>query len=382
MAGIGLGSFLNHGLAVLLGSYLSEFIPINTVQIIAGAAFVGFALWTLKVEDEQDDEATTVQMGPVATVALAFFLGELGDKTQLTAITLAADAAFPFVVLIGTVMGMIVTGALGIYVGKKMGDKIPEFGIKVFAASIFMFFGLQKLATSVPNIYLRPLYIVPAIGILTFSVFYLMTRLLRQRRENIQTAFKVQAQMLHDYYTHLHKDLIKICVGDSYCSQCKGNQCAIGHAKEVIEKARHGKGDTQALENIKEDYEQKPFSKVEVYDSLVDTLWIIEHIDQANQLAYAHVIRQQMETILLGRSIKDFVDIATYFKTLAVLDKSMAKELEKIYRLRKPIEDRIINIGNKISNRYLIEVAEGYMLIDTGYPEHYDDFCKKLKSKV
>ncbi len=51
--------------------------------------------------------------------------------------------------------------------------------------------------------------------------------------------------MLHDYYAHIHKDLTKICVGGTYCTQCKGNHCAIGHAKEVIDKARTG---TNALE--------------------------------------------------------------------------------------------------------------------------------------
>ena len=53
--GIGIGSFLNHGLAVLLGSYLSTLIPINMIQIVAGFAFIGFALWTLKPDEEEDD---------------------------------------------------------------------------------------------------------------------------------------------------------------------------------------------------------------------------------------------------------------------------------------------------------------------------------------
>ncbi len=75
-----------------------------------------------------------------------------------------------------------------------MGDKIPEFGIKVFAATIFMFFGLQKLATSVPTAYLRPIYVVPTVLLLTLSVLYLMSKLVRQRQENIQTAFKTSSK--------------------------------------------------------------------------------------------------------------------------------------------------------------------------------------------
>lgn len=55
LIGIGLGAFLNHGLAVVLGNYLSRVIPISTVQMIAGIAFIGFALWTLKPEQEEAD---------------------------------------------------------------------------------------------------------------------------------------------------------------------------------------------------------------------------------------------------------------------------------------------------------------------------------------
>jgi len=150
LMGIGLGVFLNHGLAVVLGSYLSQVVPINTIQMIAGAAFVGFALWTLKPEEEEEEKETRMKFGPAATVALAFFMGELGDKTQLTAITLAADASYPFMVLLGTVSGMVATGALGIIIGRKLGDKIPEVGIKLLAASIFMFSDFRSCIRQYP----------------------------------------------------------------------------------------------------------------------------------------------------------------------------------------------------------------------------------------
>ena len=74
LLGIGVGAFLNHGLAVALGNYLSRLVPISTVQMIAGAAFIGFALWTLKPEKEEEDgKEQRIQFGPTVTVAIAFF---------------------------------------------------------------------------------------------------------------------------------------------------------------------------------------------------------------------------------------------------------------------------------------------------------------------
>jgi putative Ca2+/H+ antiporter (TMEM165/GDT1 family) len=112
LLGIFAGSFLNHGLAVILGAYLSKFIPVNTIQIIAGFSFIGFALWTLRAEEDDEEENTRENFGPMVTVAIAFFVGELGDKTQLTAITLSSDANYPLFILLGTVSGMVISGAL------------------------------------------------------------------------------------------------------------------------------------------------------------------------------------------------------------------------------------------------------------------------------
>lgn len=120
LLGIFFGVLLNHGSAVALGSLLATLVPLDLIQMVAGFAFIAFALWTLKSEsDEKDENQSEKHYGPILTVATAFFIGELGDKTQLTAITLSVDAAFPLFILAGTVTGMIVTGSMGIYIGKN-----------------------------------------------------------------------------------------------------------------------------------------------------------------------------------------------------------------------------------------------------------------------
>ncbi|NLD47583.1 MAG: TMEM165/GDT1 family protein [Clostridiaceae bacterium] len=379
--GIGIGAFLNHGLAVLLGSYLSQLLPISTIQMVAGAAFVGFAIWTLKSEQEEDEDEPKIQFGPVATVALAFFLGELGDKTQLTAITLAADSSYPFMVLVGTVTGMIVTGALGIFVGKKLGDKIPELGIKLMAASIFMFFGIQKLSQTMPEKYLNPVFIVPFIVVLVLLVFFMVRRLFHDRKMGIQSEFKAKSKILHDYYQHIKEDLENICRGPEYCNVCQGHKCSVGHAKDIIKKSLANPEWQGGLRKAEFTYQDKPFIPEEVLDSLVDTLWLTGKIKDDKRLNNAHLIRNQLETILLGQPIGSFGDIPSYIDEVKKVNIQMAKRIESAYKMRKPIEERTINIGNRISNIFLIEMEEGYLLIDTGYKEHYKKFEEELTNR-
>jgi len=340
LAGIGLGAFLNHGLAVLLGNYLSKAVPINTIQMIAGAAFVGFAIWTLKPEKEEDDEKEPgMQFGPTLTVALAFFLGELGDKTQLTAITLAADAEYPVMVLAGTVSGMIATGALGIIIGKKLGDKIPELGIKILAASIFMFFGLQKLYQTAPSQYLKAYFVVPFLCILVLIVFFMVFSLLSRRREGFQSHFITRAKMLHDYYLHMKEDLDHICLGSEHCGTCQENKCAIGHAKEIVEAAL----DNQKWHEVPQEdgiwNNEKPFTEEKVIDCLVDTLWLISTIQDEESLINAHCIRNQMEAILFGKPIQKFDNVQAYLKEINKIDVVLSDKIGSMFRMREPLKE-------------------------------------------
>ena len=117
LLGVFLGVFFNHGIAILLGRYLSKLISMDWIQLIAGFMFVLFGLLALKEEKLEDKKEKNY--GPIITVALAFFVGELGDKTQLTAMTLSAEGKYPVFILLGTTLGMIATSGLGIYVGVK-----------------------------------------------------------------------------------------------------------------------------------------------------------------------------------------------------------------------------------------------------------------------
>ena len=147
LIGVALGAALNHGLAIAFGTLLSRYVPLELLQLLAGGLFIFFAFWSLQAQEAEEEDVKSAY-GPVLTVALAFFLGELGDKTQLTALTLSAGARSPLLILAGTVSGMVLTSLIGILVGIKLGDKIKELHLKIGAFSVFMFFGLQKIFTS------------------------------------------------------------------------------------------------------------------------------------------------------------------------------------------------------------------------------------------
>lgn len=338
LLGIFLGSLLNHGLAVALGSYISNFLPMDTIQIIAGFAFVGFSLWSLKSDDDGDEaiEPKTA-FGPVLTVALAFFIGELGDKTQLTAITLAAKSLLPFVVVIGTVSGMIATGGLGIYIGKKLGDRVPEFAIKIIAASIFMLFGVLKLHQSLPSEYLTMQNTTLFAGMLSVMIFILLRIMLIKRKQGIQSAFIIKSKELHEYYKHMKKDMDRICLGLETCRDCQGEHCVVGYAKEIVRNQLSNLDSVPMTFIPSDETLNKVFDHGNVIDSLVDTIRILEKKPTKNELKAINDIRKQLELLLFKKSIDIMEDLETYRRDLEKLDFNTA---QKIFEVLNPEDDK------------------------------------------
>jgi Ca2+/H+ antiporter, TMEM165/GDT1 family len=331
LLGIFLGSLLNHGLAVVFGSYISNFIPINTIQIVAGFAFVLFSLWTLIADDDdEEDEKQKSKFGPVVTVALAFFIGELGDKTQLTAITLATDAAYPVVILMGTVLGMIFTGGIGIIVGKKLGGKIPEFTIKIIAASVFMFFGITKLYQTLPSKYINFQNASIFIAIIAIAAFIILRPTIIKRRQGQESVFTRRSRELYDYYHQVGKNIDKICLGAGKCGKCQGKNCIIGHTKTLIKNGLDENESTQHQVFVpKEEALDKHYDKAQVLESLRLTLELINKDPNNMELENIHAIRRNLEMILFGRSIEKINNWAEYTKLLEDIDKTVAISLLK-----------------------------------------------------
>jgi len=142
--GVFLATIFNHALAVALGHYLTKFQAAEVwIQGIAALSFVFFGLWTIRGDQLDGEENRTTKYGAVMTVALAFFIAELGDKTQLATIALAAKfPAHPIWILMGTTTGMMIADGLGIIIGVAACKKIPERTIKLVSAGAFIIFGL------------------------------------------------------------------------------------------------------------------------------------------------------------------------------------------------------------------------------------------------
>ncbi|WP_371366610.1 hypothetical protein SRRS_09010 [Sporomusa rhizae] len=175
MWGVFVATIFNHLFAVVVGSYLTHFIPMNYIQIAAAVSFIIFGLWTIR-GDELDGEDKASKRSPFWTVAIAFFIAEMGDKTQLATVALAAQFNTILPVWLGTTTGMMVADGIGIIIGIVLGKRIPERTVKWFAAIIFILFGLFGLYEYLPNQYLTPEIIAGGL-VTTVLLIYLVSRI-------------------------------------------------------------------------------------------------------------------------------------------------------------------------------------------------------------
>lgn len=143
LAAVFLATLLNHTLAVAVGHYLTVIVPLDIISFIAALSFIVFGLWTIRGDRLHGEDKKESRFGPIMTVGIAFFLAEMGDKTQLATISLAVEYQNMPNVLMGTTLGMVVADAIGIIAGIVMRKHIPERSIKWASACIFVLFGLS-----------------------------------------------------------------------------------------------------------------------------------------------------------------------------------------------------------------------------------------------
>jgi putative Ca2+/H+ antiporter (TMEM165/GDT1 family) len=144
MCGVFVATVFNHALAVAAGNFITRFDSAQLwIQGAASLSFIFFGLWTIRGDKLEGEERRTTRFGAVATVTVAFFLAEMGDKTQLATIALAVKfQTSPAWVLLGTTAGMMIADGIGIIVGVVMSRRIPERTVKLVSALVFIVFGM------------------------------------------------------------------------------------------------------------------------------------------------------------------------------------------------------------------------------------------------
>ena len=146
IAGILAATLINHGLAGALGAWITSVISPEVMRWTLGLSFMGMAVWTL-IPDKIEEEETQVaqRLGVFGATFITFFLAEMGDKTQIATIALAAHYAAPLMVVVGTTLGMLIADVPAVFVGNQFAAKIPMKLVHSIAAGIFAVMGLLTL---------------------------------------------------------------------------------------------------------------------------------------------------------------------------------------------------------------------------------------------
>jgi putative Ca2+/H+ antiporter (TMEM165/GDT1 family) len=147
MGGILLATILNHALAATAGSWIAAQVPPRVMAGVLGATFIAFGLWTLQ-PDTLDDARAPDRFGPFLTTTILFFLAEMGDKTQLATVALAAQFGSVVAVTVGTTAGMLLADGLAVFLGERLATRVQLRWIRVAAASLFFAFGVVALVAA------------------------------------------------------------------------------------------------------------------------------------------------------------------------------------------------------------------------------------------
>ena len=146
VAGILCATLVNHGLAGALGAWITSVVSPEAMRWILGLSFIGMAIWTMipdKIEEEETQAAR--HLGVFGATLVTFFLAEMGDKTQMATIALAAHYGAPVMVVAGTTLGMLLADVPAVFVGNRFAATIPMKLVHAVAAGIFALIGLLTL---------------------------------------------------------------------------------------------------------------------------------------------------------------------------------------------------------------------------------------------
>lgn len=146
IVGIFAATLLNHSLAGLLGGWIRSAASPEALRLGLGVSFVAIALWALKPDRLDEKERSYGRFGIFAVTFVAFFLAEIGDKTQLATVALAARFDSLPAVVAGTTLGMLLADVPAVVLAERLSLKVPTKVVRYVAAALFAAIGIATLA--------------------------------------------------------------------------------------------------------------------------------------------------------------------------------------------------------------------------------------------
>lgn len=143
--GILIATLVNHGFAGAVGSWITSLLGPETLRWVLGISFLAMAGWTLIPDEFDEDDAKLARFGVFGTTLVAFFLAEMGDKTQVATVALAAQYQSLGLVVTGTTLGMMIANVPAVIMGDRIAHKLPVRRVHQVAAAIFLVLGLATL---------------------------------------------------------------------------------------------------------------------------------------------------------------------------------------------------------------------------------------------
>jgi putative Ca2+/H+ antiporter (TMEM165/GDT1 family) len=143
--GILVATIANHAAAGALGSWVTSMVAPETMRWVLGISFVAMAIWILIPDKFEEDDAKLARYGVFGTTLITFFLAEMGDKTQVATVALAAQYQSLIAVVAGTTFGMMIANVPAVLMGDHVAHKVPVHLIHAIAAGIFAVLGVMTL---------------------------------------------------------------------------------------------------------------------------------------------------------------------------------------------------------------------------------------------
>ena len=146
IAGILVATVFNHALAGALGVWITAVLSPDILRWVLGLSFIAMAVWTMipdKIEDEEMQVAK--KFGVFGATLITFFLAEMGDKTQIATVAMAAHYPSPVLVVIGTTLGMLIADVPAVFIGDRFAARIPMKLVHGIAAAMFAVMGIATL---------------------------------------------------------------------------------------------------------------------------------------------------------------------------------------------------------------------------------------------